>query len=324
MLNGTPPVVPPELRPRPERLRFAIAPLLDAVVHLRAQVPPQAYTAAVLGTEREGSGVVVGEDGVVLTMGYLVVEAQEIWLSGPEGEPVAGQLLGYDHETGFAVVRALGDLQAAPVEWGQAHRLRVGAPLVVAAAGGLLSAVQARLLAREEFAGYWEYLLEEALITTPAHPFWGGAACFDQDGLLVGLAALLLESPEESPADRRNMVVPIDLLQPVFDDLVHRGRARRPPRPWLGLYLRESDRGLVVAGVMEGAPAQRAGVAPGDILFEIAGIPVADLADAYRTLWSLGPAGAVVPVAVLRRGSRRRLRIRSDDRYRYIRRAEPH
>ncbi len=318
------PVVPPRLRPSPGRLRFSLEPVLDAVLHLEARIPEDAFTAEILGTERRGSGVLVHESGLVLTIGYLVCEAEEIWLRGRDGEIVPAHLRAYDFDTGFGLVQALSPLPAAPVELGRSAEIRVGSELIVAAAGGLVSAVQARLVARREFAGYWEYLLDEALFTAPAHPWWGGAACFDSEGMLVGIGSLLVQGGSERQPERTNMIVPIELLDPILDDLIQRGRARRRPRPWLGVYLQESEEGLVVFGLAEGGPAARAGIEPGDRIFEIADVPVCELADFYRLLWSLGPAGIMVPLHILRDGRRRWVRIRSADRNRFLKRPSLH
>jgi len=316
--------VPPQLRPRPEHFRFALESALRSVVALEAEIPPDAFTAGTLGTERAGSGVVIHESGLVLTIGYLVVEAEDIRIETAAGRVVPGHLLGYDFETGFGLVQALGRLDVPPAELGRAASLRVGERLLVAAAGGIEHAVEATLVGRKEFAGYWEYMIEDALFTAPPHPVWGGTGCFDGDGLLVGIGSLLVQSGSGEWMDRANMIVPIDLLLPILDDLRVHGHARRRPRPWLGVYLDEGEGGLTVMGVVEGGPAERAGVEPGDRIYEIAGLPVAETADFYRILWSLGEAGVKVPLSILRKHERLRVEVVSADRRRFLRRPSLH
>lgn len=316
--------VPPQIRPRPEHFRFPLEAALRSVVALEAEVPPDAFTADTLGTERAGSGVVVHESGLVLTIGYLVVEAEEIRIETAEGRVVAGHLLGYDFESGFGLVQALGPLGVPPAELGRAASVRVGDRLLVAAAGGMEHAVEATLLARREFAGYWEYMIEDALFTAPPHPAWGGTGCFDRDGLLVGIGSLMVQTGGGEWMDRANMIVPVDLLLPVMDDLRVHGRARRAPRPWLGVYVDDGEGGLVVMGVAEGGPADRAGIEPGDRIYEVDGIPVAETADFYRMLWSRGEAGVKVTLSVLREDERLKVEIVSADRQRFLRRPSLH
>jgi S1-C subfamily serine protease len=295
-------------------LSYDLEATLAAVVGLTARVPEDALTARMLGTEREGSGVLIHERGLVLTIGYLVCEAEEVWLRSHAGRIVPGHLLAYDFESGFGLVQAHADLQVPPAELGRSADLRIGAKLVLAAAGGVEHAIETVLVARREFAGYWEYLLEEALFVAPAHASWGGAALFDTTGHLVGIGSLLVQAGDGGSPDELNMAVPIDLLPPILDDLVHRGRRRTPPLPWLGVYLAETETGLVVIATAPGGPAARAGLEVGDRIFEIAGVPVVELADFYRLLRALGPAGVRVPLRVLRDDARFVVDVHSADR----------
>ncbi len=315
--------VPPQLRPQPHHFRFPLEAALRSVVALEAEVPPSAFTAEVLGTERAGSGVVIHENGLVLTIGYLVCEAADIRIETADGRVTPGVLLAYDFETGFGLVQATRPLGVPPAELGRAADVRVGERLLVAAAGGRERAVACRLVRRRPFAGYWEYMIEDALFTAPAHPFWGGTGCFDGSGLLVGIGSLLVQSGDERHPERTNMIVPVDLLLPILDDLRVHGRARRRPRPWLGLYLEESESGLLVLGTARGGPAERAGLEAGDRIYEIGGLPVADLADFYEILWGLGEAGVAVPLAVLRDDRRLALTLVSADRDRFLARRPP-
>ncbi len=324
MSRSTRPVIPRDERPREEEIDFPLEPTLDAVLGLRAQIPEDAFTAETLGIEREGSGVLIHENGLVLTVGYLVCEASRVWLTTVDGRAVAGHLLGYDFETGFGLVQAETPIDVPPLELGHAADVRVGEPLVLAAHGGPRMALRTVLLARREFAGYWEYLVEEALFLAPPHPFWGGAACLDKRGLLVGIGSLQVRTGTEERPDSLNMVLPVDLLQPVLDDLVTSGRVRRPARPWLGIYLSEDEEGLAVLNIVPGGPAARAGIVAGDRIARIGDVPVCDLADFYRLVWELGPAGTLVPLTVRREGTFLSFEIESADRADYLKRPSLH
>jgi len=307
---------PSNLQPKAEDVEFDLTTALDSAVLLRSEIPEEAFTASILGTERTGYGVVIRDDGLVLTMGYLITEASSIWLTSNRGVVVAGHTLAFDQTTGFGLVLPLGRLGAPALERGSASTLDVGDDVIVMGQGGRAHALKARLVARREFAGYWEYLLDQALFTAPAHPQWGGTALVGADGLLVGIGSLLVQDRESlgGEAEQGNMFVPVDLLEPILDDLVKFGRRAGPPRPWLGLYVAQVQGQVVINGVAEGGPAAQAGVRKGDVVLELAGGRVSDTADLYRRLWHLGPAGIAVPLTLARKGEQVQLVARSVDR----------
>jgi S1-C subfamily serine protease len=324
MPDVAPPRIPPSLRPDPRSVPFDLDAAIAAVVGLAARVPDSAFTAEVLGTERAGQGVVIRDD-LVLTVGYLVTEAEEVWLTTHQGESVAAHPLAVDFESGFALVQSLSPLKAKPVALGSAETLDIGADLVIAGAGGRDHALAARLVARQEFAGYWEYLVDDALFTAPGHPHWGGAAVIGPDGQLVGLCSLQLAGSRPGGATEAiNMSIPVDVLAPVFDDMVTIGRTRREPRPWLGAYVNEIGDQIVVVGVATDGPADRAGLQAGDVVSAIADDQVQDLASFYRRLWSLGRAGTEVPLSIERGGRHMNVVITSGERARFLRRPRFH
>src|SRR2546427_3231434 len=249
---------PLEMRPRPEDWRFDLDAALDSVVQLRAEIPEDAFTAPILGTERAGNGIVIREDGLVLTIGSLMPEARPIWPPTNQGMVAGGHPLAYDQATGFGLVQPLGRLGARALERGTSASCRVGENVVVAGHGGRAHALKAAVFAKREFAGYWEYVLDEALFTAPAHPQWGGAALIGSDGKLLGIGSLLVQEKVDSGTLQGNMVVPIDLLEPILEDMVKTGRAPRPSHPWLGMYTTEAGKKLVVAGPAPRGPAERA------------------------------------------------------------------
>jgi S1-C subfamily serine protease len=305
---------PSELQPDPDEVGFDLARALASVVGLRVEVPDEAFTASVLGTERFGSGAVIRDDGLILTIGYLVTEASSVWISTNAGAVVEGYPLAYDQVTGFGLVLPLGPLDAPALALGERRRTAVGGEVYVIGHGGRAHALRARLLGRREFAGYWEYVLDEALFTAPAHPQWGGTALLDESGALIATGSLLLEESVEGEDVQGNMFVPVDLLPPILDHLLKHGRAPGSPRPWLGMYTAEMGARLVVNGVTEGGPADSAGLLPGDVVVEVGDERPESLADFYRRVWGLGRAGVDVPMVISRRGRLLRVDVHSADR----------
>jgi S1-C subfamily serine protease len=302
------------VQPQPEDVRFDLEAALDAVVEVRAEIPEDAFTASILGTERTGNGVVIRDDGLVLTIGYLVTEAETVWLTTNRGAVVAGHPLAYDQATGFGLVQPLGRLDVPALPRGSASNCMFGDDVIVIGCGGREHALKAKVIAVREFAGYWEYVLDEAVFTAPAHPQWGGAALVGAEGRLLGIGSLLVEETVAGQSIQGNMIVPIDLLGPILDDMLKLGRPARPARPWLGMYTTEVRGQLVVGGLAEGGPAHRAGIRMKDMVLEVAGERVAGLADLYRRVWRLGAAGVEVPLTLARDGELVRLRLRSADR----------
>jgi len=285
-----------------------------SVVMLRAEVPEDGFTASILGTERVGSGIVIRSDGLVLTIGYLITEAETIWLTTADGTAVPAHALAYDYVTGFGLVAPLGRVSLPALQFGRSSAVEVGSSVTVISHGGRGHSLATKVVDKREFAGYWEYLVDEALFTAPAHPHWSGAALVSSDGKLVGVGSLLVQEPVGGETVDANMFVPIDLLPPILDDLASQGRAPRQPRPWLGLYATESQGQLVVNGLATDGPAARAGVKLGDRVLEVAGQRVGGLSDLFRKVWRLGPAGTEIPLTLARGQSRSRVQVRSTDR----------
>jgi S1-C subfamily serine protease len=311
--------VPPEAEPDPRNYDFDLAETLSAVVGLRSRIPADAFTAEVLGTERSGNGVVIDPKGVVLTIGYLITEADEIWLTTNSGQVVAGHPLGFDQETGFGLVQALGRLELPALDLGQSGEAAVGTRVVSAGAGGPPHSLGAFIAGKQEFAGYWEYVLDEAIFTVPAHPYWGGTGLIGPKGNLLGIGSLQLQQArEDGTAVPLNMYVPIDLLKPILDDMLTMGRPNRPPRPWLGLYAAEVDNRVVIAGLSGRGPAARADLRQGDVVLSVGGMKVTGLAGLFRKIWSMGQAGVEVPMTVSRDGKPLELRVPSGDRNRFL------
>src|SRR6476660_4150074 len=309
--------VPPANKPRPGDYAFDLDKILSSVVGLHSIIPSDAFSAETLGTERAGNGVVI-DNGLVLTIGYLITEAESVWLHLADGRVVEGHALGFDSVTGFGLVQALGQLDVEPLPLGNSAKTRVGDRVVVGGAGGRTRSVASQIVAKQEFAGYWEYLLDEAVFTYPAHPNWGGTALLNERGELIGIGSLQLEREREGKAEHVNMIVPIDLLKPVLDDLRKFGRVNKPARPWLGMYSTEIENTVVVLGISEKGPAARAELKAGDVILAVKGEKVSSHTAFYRKLWALGSAGVDVPLTVFHEGVTFDVVLTSTDRARLL------
>jgi S1-C subfamily serine protease len=309
--------VPPANQPRSSDYGFDLDHALASVVGLHSIVPSDAFTADTLGTERAGNGVVI-DDGLVLTIGYLITEAEAVWLHMSDGRVVQGHALGFDAVTGFGLVQALGHLGLDPLPIGSSAATAVGDRVVLGGVGGRTRSVASQIAAKQEFAGYWEYMLDEAIFTHPAHPNWGGTGLISERGELIGIGSLQLEREREHKPEHINMVVPIDLLKPVLDDLRKFGRVNKPARPWLGMYTTEIDNRVVIVGVSAKGPAALAELKAGDVILAINGDKITSQAGFYRKLWALGSAGVDVPLTVHHEGVTFDVVLASTDRARLL------
>jgi S1-C subfamily serine protease len=309
--------VPPAVQPRADDYSYDLERALAAVVGLHSIIPPDAFTAETLGVERAGNGVLI-DQGLVLTVGYLITEAETIWLHLGDGRVVPGHALGLDQETGFGLVQALGPIDLPALALGSSQAAQIGERVVVGGAGGRTRSLAGRIAAKQEFSGYWEYLLDEAIFTYPAHPNWGGTALISPEGKLIGIGSLQIERAREGKGEHLNMTVPIDLLQPILEDLRKFGRVNKPVRPWLGLYSTEVEDRVVVVGIAPKGPAARAELKTGDVVLAVKGEKVATLAAFYRKVWALGTAGVEVPLTLYRDGVTFDVRVNSSDRAKFL------
>lgn len=289
-------------RPKQQDYEYDLDRVYASLVGIKTAIPDDAFTADVLGTDRSGNGVVIREDGLVLTIGYLVTEAEQVWITDNFGRAVAGHVLGYDQETGFGLVQALGHLDLPALPFGDSDQLEEGDPVVLAGVGGSKAAIAAEVMAIREFAGYWEYLLDKAIFTAPAHQNWGGCGLIGPDGSLLGIGSLMVQQTTEDGAVDGNMVVPINLLKPILDQLTAYGRVEKPSRPWLGLFGTEIQDQVVVAALSENGPADEADIQVGDIVVAVDDERVRSLAEFFRHVWALGDAGVTVPLSLARDG----------------------
>lgn len=311
----------PRARPQGERMRLpdAVKRALPSVVALRALIPVTARSAEQLGTERAGHGVVVDEQGLVLTVGYLIMEAESIEIIESNGRRISASVLAYDYESGFGLVRAALPLRAQPVPFGDSDVLKFRDVLTVAGHGGEEAAQRAVVVDRREFAGYWEYLLENAIFTSPPFNLFGGAALLSDDGTLMGIGSLFVGDAYRAHGGTLpgNMFIPINRLKPVWE-VMKSGRRPGVPKPWIGVYTQEVQGRLIVAYVSPDSPAEKAGLRRGDIIRDVGGAEVEAIADFYRKLWASGSSGAMVRLGIERDGVPEEILVRSIDRYKYL------
>lgn len=300
--------------------RDSVDDLIAAVVGIHATVPVRARTAGTLGTDRIGSGVLIDSNGLIVTIGYLILEAERVEVLLSDGELVPVEVVAYDYETGFGLLRATAEVEIRPMELGSSTGLKPGEEMLIASFGGSQTIRSAIFAGEREFAGYWEYLLEDALFTVPPYPRFGGAALISQSGKLVGIGSLAVsDAIDGEQLVPGNMFLPIDRLKSVLGDLLTDGRSSGPQKPWLGIYTEEVGGRLLVRRVADDGPAMRAGIEPGDIIAATGGKPIVSMADFYRKVWAQGVPGDVIPITVIKGTDTFELNIRSGDRYQWLR-----
>ncbi|MGB1132416.1 MAG: S1C family serine protease [bacterium] len=292
---------------------------VNAIVGLEVKIPVTARTAASLGANRRGSGIVIDDEGRVLTIGYLILEASKVSLVDVDGKTIPATVIGYDGDTGFGIVQALTPLQAEPVALGDSTQLKVGSQLKVVSREIDSVLQEVIVMDRENFAGYWEYLLEDALFTTPAVPSFAGAGLINDQGELVGIGSLFVRRPFADQLVPANMFVPIEALQPILSELIRQGQISRPPKPWLGVTVVEQYGRVLVQSVSKNSPASQAGLAEGDLLLKINDKAVSDLEELFRAIWGQGEAGVRIPMTILKGNQLQQIEVVSADRRNFYR-----
>ncbi len=290
-----------QLHPSQDDLDFDLRARLASLVGLHCQIPEGALSAQALGTDRSGNGVVIESNGLILTIGYLVTEAESIWITDAQGRVHQGMVTAYDQRTGFGLVQSLSGMPMPAVPMGESAAINQGNRVIVCGHGESDQAINALVTAKREFAGYWEYVLDEAIFTAPAHQNWGGAAVLNSQGELCGICSLLVQQiTQGGDTIAGNMIVPVDILKPVLEDLKTFGMQQQPPRPWMGMLVQETAEGLIVVGLHEHGPAQSAGIEIEDRLVALEGVPVEGLANLFRRVWATGPAGCTLNFSIYR------------------------
>ena len=312
-------------KPRREDFSFDLDTTLASVVKITSNVPEDAFSAKTLGTSREGSAISINDSGILLTIGYLVVDSDSIFLHLKNGHTIESTLIAYHHESGLALIQALSKIDMPFITQGNKDNLKKGDSVIIAASGGIDKSISGTVVDRRQFAGSWEYMIDNAIFTKPFHPEWSGAALINEDGHLSGVGSLWLNDAEKVDDDSPgNMFVPIDLLTPIYEDLLAHGQAKEPHRPWLGIYVAENMENLFVSGVTLKGPASSAGINPGDILTAVNGQQIDSLQRLYKVLWSQGNAGVELILTIIRESTELDISVKSDSRYNFISKRHNH
>lgn len=299
--------------------------LYSALVRVQTTAVPDARSNASLGREREGTGTVIAKGGIVLTIGYLLVEADDVKITDNRGRSYPARVLAYDHPTGLGLLKITVPFNVEPVKIGSSAKLADREPVLIAGWGGIPDTALAYVVSKRPFAASWEYLLDEAIFTSPPTTGWSGAALVDRKGTIVGVGSLVVrDATIEDPKVPGNMFVPIDALKPILDDMIRTGRRKDAPRPWLGLAAEEMQGRLIVARVSPDGPADLAGIRTGDIILGVGNEAVRTQTEFYRKVWAKGKAGAEVPLRVLQGIDIKDMRVRSIDRVEYFRPVTTH
>lgn len=300
--------------------KFAERDFASAIVKLGIRVPRSARTAETLGAEREGTGVLIDDAGLILTIGYLLLEADSVLLVASDGRVMPASIVGFDHATGFGLVRARQPLGATPLELGDASAARELNAAMVAAHPGAGGLSYVSLVSRHRFTGWWEYALDDAIFTAPARDNHSGAALINADGQLIGIGSLWVgDAINAGAAFPGNMFVPTDLLPPILPDLVAHGRRSGTLRPWLGVYTEEVRGHVLVTQVLRGAPADLGGLKRGDVILAVDGKSVGSQSELYETLWNDTEAGDEITLQIWRNKKVREIKARTIDRVDYLR-----
>ncbi len=294
---------------------FDIHKAIDSVVSISAYIPENSFSAELLGTDRSGHGIIIDDDGLLLTIGYVITEAESIWITPHGQDPVQGYVVGNDFESGLGLIKPVRPLNLPKMDFGTVSKLNQGDKVILADSTGISTLAESKVITIKEFAGRWEYLLDQAIYTSPVHSNWAGSALIGQDGLLYGVGCLLIQDVEaEKEISAYNMFVPTDMIQPYISEIKVFGRRKKAPRPWLGMLVQEEDDVLVVTGIFTGCPADQAGLQLGDVITHVGNAPVSHLKDLFTEIWKLGDAGVEVPLTFVRDGGEYQLAAVSSDR----------
>ena len=310
--ESAPDTSPPAARAQQELSVDALS-----VVKIRSKAVANARTSRTLGAQREGTGVVIDSEGLVLTIGYLILEAETIELSTADGRAFPATVIGYDHASGFGLLKSLRPLPVKPVQFGQSAAIAEREMVLIVGFDGVAPAY---VVSRRPFVGYWEYLLDDAIYTAPATVNWSGAALLNREGRLLGIGSLVVgDSMGTRTQVPGNMFVPIDLLKPLLGDLIATGKRSGVPRPWIGVNTQEVQGNVIVTRVAPESPAEEANLRTGDVIVGLGGEAIKGQADFYNRIWSRGAAGVDIPLDVLRNGRVESVSVKSVDREQYLR-----
>jgi len=289
----------------------------ESIVSVRSIVPSEARTAASLGVEREGNGVAIDEKHI-LTIGYIVIESESIEIGLPDGRRLPAKLVGYDHTTGFGIIKSIVPLKMPSLKLGDSDNIDSEQDLLILPSPNRGAGSIVRSVSRRPFTGWWEYFVENPIYTTPSNGLWAGAPILNNNGEILGIGSLFVSESVPGIFSPGNMSVPINLLKPILEDLISSGRRKSKIQPYLGISSDDSNNQIIVTRISDGGPAFQAGIRPQDIIVTINGSQVSDLKSFYQKLWKSGEAGITIELSVLRRGTIMNFSVKTVDRLDYF------
>jgi S1-C subfamily serine protease len=291
---------------------------VNAVVGIDTTVPASARSAETLGRQRSGSGVLIDDQGLVLTIGYLLIEAETVRITTDAGLRAPATVVAYDQASGFGLVRSVVPLKLEPARLGKSSTLKADDPVLTVSGGDEGSVTAAMVVSKRPFAGYWEYLLDEAIFTAPPRADHSGAALVNAAGELVGIGSLFVRDARNEGVMPGNMFVPIDLFSAIRSELLTKGTSSASNRPWLGISSQEQDGRIRVVRVSRGGPAAEAGLQAGDLVLEVNGVKVQTLGNLYKELWKSPSSDSEVELTIMKGSTVSKVKVKAVDRTRYM------
>jgi S1-C subfamily serine protease len=274
----------------------------ESIVSVRSIVSPEARTAVSLGVEREGNGVAIDENHI-LTIGYIVIESESIEIGLSDGRRLPAKLVGYDHTSGFGIIKSVVPLEMQPLQLGNSDNINSEQDLLILPSSNRGAGSIVRSVSRRPFTGWWEYFVESPIYTTPPNGLWAGAPILNENGEILGIGSLFVSESVPGISSPGNMSVPINLLKPILEDLKSSGRRKSKTQPYLGISSDDSNDQVIVTRVSKSGPAFEAGIRPQDVIMTINGSQISDLKSFYEKIWKSGEAGVTIELSVLRSGT---------------------
>ena len=288
--------------------------IYQSVVKIDSIVPADARTANSLGTIRGGNGIVI-DDKHILTIGYIVVEAETITITLPNGGVVPAELAGYDHTTGFGILKTILPSKLTPLQIGNSDKLNKEDLLYVLPylTEGAPSAV--KMVSRRSFTGWWEYFLDKPIYTHPMNTSFAGSALINEFGELLGIGSLYVsDAAAEGVPMPGNLFVPINDLKPILNDLIVNGKRTADVKPYMGLTSNDDTGKVMVTRVNDDGPAAKAGFKENDIILKVNKINIQDTEKFYKTVWSQGGPGTLLDFEIERNNQIISLKLTTMDR----------
>jgi len=282
--------------------------VLPATVHIEARIPETHPSTRILGSERMGSGTIIDAAGLVLTVNYVVLGAEQVKVTMIDQRAYVAEVVRTDFASGLALVR-IPEERLTALTLRHTSDVALGEECFVVASVGEGSAriANGAISYLGPFDANWEYVLERAIMTTAMNPGLGGGPLCDPLGRVLGVVSLNLNE-----IGRFSLAVPSDYYLDARDDFVDGRRPAVGARAWLGLFCYSVKEHVVIQGLLPGGPGEQAGLKAGDVILAIDGEDVGDRRSLYRRLWT-HPAGDPVTLKIFRGRETKTVTVASGD-----------